>query len=144
MLQQPHCTGCQRTDPGLGRGTPDTHHLGEQSSHCSWGDTAKASLASKLSLGNCNAHLAPADAENSHHAIFGDVTGPAPAHVMSIPGLFTGHFSLALQSTKCYSAQAADSQAKTLNFHTSCTAKLPGVKFKRGNRGPVPRPTVPP
>ena len=36
---------------------------------------------------------------------------------MSTPGLFTGHFSLTLQSAKRYSAQAVASQVKTLNCH---------------------------
>lgn len=100
-------------------------------------------------------HSAPADAENSRHTIFGDVTGPAPARVMSTPGLFTGHFSLTLQSAKRYSVQAAASQVKTLNCHalllhlthglqaaTACEDP-PGAELERGNKGPLPRPTAP-
>lgn len=74
---------------------------------------------------------------------------------MSTTGLFTGHFSLTLQSAKHYSVQAAASQVKTLNCHalllhlthslwaaTACK-HLSGTELEKGNKGPLPRLTAP-
>jgi len=110
--------GCPRTDLGLGGRIPSSHHFGGgKLPAVPRGGTAKAPLSAKPRSGNSSTTLtgAPADAENSWHAVFGDVTGPALARVMSTSGLLMGGLSLTLQSTRCSSAQAAASQVKTLN-----------------------------